>query len=653
MLNQPIISDYEYDLLMQELIELEQKYPGLITPDSPTQRVGGEPIPEFPTVVHPAPMLSLSNTYSPEEVFEFDRRVRSALPSETIEYVVEVKIDGVAVRLKYENGTLVQGATRGDGIHGDDITPNIKTIKSIPLRLLTDEPRFLNIEVRGEVYLSKEDFQRLNELRQREGEPLFANPRNAAAGSLKLQDPQLVAQRRLDFFAHGLLVAEEGIIDDLTHFQCLNILGQIGLPVEGNFKLCRSIEEALDYCNHWETKRHELPYETDGMVIKVNSLSQQRRLGSTAKSPRGMIAYKFPAEEAMTVLKDIVLQVGRTGVVTPVAILEPVRLLGTTISRATLHNEDEIKRKDIRVGDTVVLEKGGEVIPKVVRVVSDRRPLDTKPFVMPDRCPACGSQLVRYPDEVAIRCENLACPAQLQRRIQHFASPQAMDIEGLGPAIIEQLVERKLVSDYGDLYYLGMEDLVALERMAEKSAQNLLNALEKSKGNPLDRLIFALGIRHVGISAARMLAKIYPSLDRLMEATQEELEAIHEVGPKMAASIVSFFRNEQNRKVLEKLRQAGVWFEKEGVPEGWKLIFAGKAFVLTGALEGYTREEAVELIHSLGGRVTSSVSKKTDYVLVGKNPGSKFDKARELGIPILTEEEFRGLCEGRSVKGGQ
>lgn len=646
VLNEPVVSDYEYDMLMRELVGLERKHPELISPDSPTQRVGGEPTPEFPTVVHSVPMLSLSNAYSPEELFDFNRRVRSALPGESIEYVVELKIDGVAVSLKYENGLFVQGATRGDGVRGDDITPNLKTIRSIPLRLLTDDPRFLNIGVRGEVYLSGENFRRLNEFRRSYGETPFANPRNAAAGSLKLQDPKLVAQRGLDIFVYAIQLPEQAIDEGLTHFQCLNIMGQIGLPVNRNFTLCKDIQEVLDYCHYWEGKRHELPYETDGVVVKVNSPSQQRRLGSTVKSPRWVVAYKFPAEEAMTTLKEIVLQVGRTGTVTPVAILEPVRLLGTTISRATLHNQDEVRRKDVRIGDTVVLEKGGEVIPKVVRVILDRRLPGSVPFVMSDRCPACGSKLVRYPEEVAVRCENLACPAQLRRRIQHFASRQAMDIEGLGPAVIEQLVDHRLVADHGDLYYLRMEDLVPLERMAEKSAQNLLNAIEKSKKNPLDRLIFALGIRHVGVGAARILAERFPSMDRLRWVTQEELESVYEIGPKMAASVVAFFQNEQNIEVLDKLRRAGVNFEGEVAEEEKELTFAGKVFVLTGALEEYTREEAAELVRSLGGQVVSSVSKKTDYVLVGRNPGSKLDKAKKLGIAILTEEEFKALCAG-------
>ncbi|MFQ6093522.1 MAG: NAD-dependent DNA ligase LigA [bacterium] len=639
--NEPVISDYEYDMLMKELIALERKHPELITPDSPTQRVGGEPTEEFPTVVHPVPMLSLDNTYSADEVRDFHRRVVELLPGEEIDYVAELKIDGVAVSLRYERGVFVQGATRGDGIRGDDITPNLKTIRSVPLRLLGDDPRLMNIEVRGEVYLPKSAFQRLNEEREKTGERPFANPRNAAAGSLKLQDPRQVAQRELDIFIYALTSEHE----DLTHYESLSLMSRIGLRINPNYKLCRSIDGVLKYCEAWETKRHRLDYETDGMVIKVNSPVQQKRLGSTAKSPRWMVAYKFPTEEAITLLEDIRLQVGRTGAVTPVAVLEPVQLLGTTISRATLHNFDEIKRKDVRIGDSVVVEKGGEVIPKVVRVIRERRPRGTRRFVPPTRCPVCGGVLVHLPEEVAIRCENVNCPAQLKRRLQHFASRGAMDIEGLGPALIGQLVEERRVQDYGDLYYLTVGDLVSLERMAEKSAQNVLAAIANSKSNPLYRLIFGLGIRHVGVNAARILASQFPSLDNLKGSTLEELEEINEIGPTMGASIVAFFQNERNLAVLEKLRRAGVNFEGERPAEKAKrLPLAGKTFVLTGTLKGYTRDEAGELIRSFGGKVSSSVSTKTDYVVVGENPGSKLDKAKRVGVAILTEEEFQKLC---------
>ena len=638
--SEPVIPDYEYDMLMKELIALEKNHPEYLTPDSPTQRVGGEPTEEFPTVIHPVPMLSLDNTYSPDELRDFHRRVTELLPDEKIEYVAELKIDGVAVSLRYENGIFLQGSTRGDGVRGDDITPNLKTIKSIPLRLLNDGRRTGSVEVRGEVYFPKSAFLRLNEERERNGEKVFANPRNAAAGSLKLQDPRLVAQRNLEIFIYALI--SEG--QDLSHYESLKLLNRMGFRVNSNFKLCHAIDDVLTYCESWEKKRHDLDYETDGMVVKVDSPIQQKRLGSTAKSPRWMIAYKFPTEEAVTVLQDITLQVGRTGIVTPVAVFEPVQLLGTTISRATLHNFDEIARKDIRVGDRVVLEKGGEVIPKVVRVITERRPKGTAPLAEPTRCPVCEGPLVKIPGEVALRCENVDCPAQLKRRLYHFASRGAMDIEGLGYALIEQLVEEKRVRDYGDLYSLTENDLVPLERMAEKSARNVLTAIRNSKRNPLYRLIFALGIRHVGVNAARILAGNFSSIDELMGVPQEDLEEIGEIGPTMAASIETFFRNRQNLAVLEKLRAAGINFAAESpMQKTDESPLTEKTFVLTGTLEGYTRDEAGELIRSLGGGISSSVSRKTDYVVAGENPGSKLERAKELKITILNESEFRKL----------
>lgn len=638
--NEPIVSDYEYDLLMQELIALEKDHPEYVTPDSPTQRVGGEPTEEFPTVVHPALMLSLDNTYSHDDLRDFHRRVTELLPGEDIEYVTELKIDGVAVSLRYADGFFVQGATRGDGVRGDDITPNLRTIKSVPLRLLSDDPGLMNIEVRGEVYIPKPIFRRMNAERESRGEKRFANPRNAAAGSLKLQDPRLVAQRGLEIFIYAL--TSEG--EALSHFESLGLLDTIGFRVNPNATLCSSIDEVLASCASWEMKRHDLDYETDGMVIKVNSPLQQRKLGSTAKSPRWMIAYKFPTQEATTLLRDVILQVGRTGAVTPVAILEPVQLLGTTISRATLHNFEEMKRKDIRIGDSVVLEKGGEVIPKVIRVIREKRPKGTTPFGEPRRCPICGGPLVRLPDEVAVRCENVMCPAQLKRRLFHFSSRGAMDIEGLGTALVDQLVEGRRVQDYGDLYSLTEEDLIRLERMGEKSARNVVAAIAKSKNNPLYRLIFALGIRHIGVTAARILAEHFRSIDELRMSSQETLDAIREIGPTMAASIVAFFANKQNLAVLEKLRRAGVAFETAGRDrEEEGLPLADKTFVLTGTLKKYTREEAGELIRSLGGKISSSVSTRTDYVVVGDHPGAKLKKAMQLFITTLTEEQFGEL----------
>jgi len=636
VLGEPIISDYEYDQLMKELIELERQRPELITPDSPTQRVGGEPTEEFPTVTHPTPMLSLDNTYSEDELRDFDRRVRTFLGGEEFRYVAELKIDGVAISLIYRDNILVQGATRGDGFHGDEITQNLRTIRSIPLRL---KEEVTDCEVRGEAYLTIKEFERINREREQRGEKLFANPRNAAAGSLKLQDPRLVSERRLSFLAYWLNLSA-GVIK--THGEALDLLSRLGFVVPPHRKGCQSIEEVLDFCREWEEKREELPYEIDGVVVKVDSFDQQGRLGTTAKNPRWAIAYKFAASQATTVLRDIALQVGRTGAVTPVAVLDPVRLAGSTISRATLHNEDEIRRKDIRIGDTVILEKGGDVIPKVVGVVREKRSPDSVPYVFPDRCPVCGSPLHREAGEVAVRCENLRCPAQLRRRIQHFASRRAMDIEGLGEAIVDQLVDEGLVKDYADLYYLKAEDLIPLERMAEKSATNLITAIQNSKKAPLDRLIFAIGIRHVGTNVARVLAREFRSMDRLSRASLEELESIEEIGPTIAASVVRFFAEEENRRVIEKLRRAGLRFaleEEEFKPAG-PSPFEGKTVVLTGSLSRYTRDEAGELIRRLGGKVTSSVSKKTDLVIVGESPGSKYEKALQLGLATATEEEF-------------
>jgi len=634
VLNDPVISDYEYDQLVKRLEELERQYPELITPDSPTQRIGEEITGEFPTVEHRIPMLSLDNTYNEEEVRDFDRRVRKLLGDEPVEYVVELKIDGVAVSLRYEKGKFVQGSTRGNGKIGDDITSNLKTIKTVPLVLLTDDPDLQNIEVRGEVYMPKHEFERMNREREEEGLPLFANPRNAAAGTLKLQDPKEVAKRGLDIFVHTVAEFPEKV---KTHYEALQILKDIGFKVSPYVKLCKNIDEAIEYFNEWVDRRDSLPFEIDGMVLKVNSFDQQRRLGTTIKSPRYAIAYKFPARQATTRIKDIVLQVGRTGVVTPVAVLDPVHLSGTIVSRATLHNEDEIKRKDIRIGDWVIVEKGGEIIPKVVKVIKDKRTGEEKEFRMPEKCPVCGGKLVREEGEVAWRCINVSCPAQIKRSIQHFASRNAMDIEGLGPSLIDQLVDKGLVKDYGDLYYLDPKEVAKLERMGKKSTENLMRAIEKSKTRPLARLIFALGIRHVGIHAAGILAERFKSIDKLKEATFEELASIEGIGPIMAKSIVNFFREKKNLEVLEKLRRAGVKMEEEEKKEG---VLAGKTFVFTGALSKYSRHEAQEKVIALGGKVSSSVSRNTDYVVVGENPGSKYEKAKKLGIKIINEEEF-------------
>jgi DNA ligase (NAD+) len=652
----PTISDYAYDLLTQELRALEAAHPDLVTPDSPTQRVGGAPLSAFPVVEHPVPMLSISNTYDADEVMEFDRRVRDLTADLTgaYAYVVELKIDGVAVSLRYEGGALALGATRGDGLRGDDITANLRTIRALPLRIPVEHPAGADIEVRGEVYLSHAHFEKMNETRQEHGEPAFVNPRNAAAGSLKLLDPRQVAERPLQAFIYALRFEDEaGALaahPDLdSHYRRLAWLAGHGFPTNPHVGRFHTIQEAMAYCDAWETRRSSLPYDIDGMVIKVDSIRLQEHLGATLKSPRWVVAYKFKAQRAATLLKDIRLQVGRTGVVTPVAILEPVFLAGSTISRATLHNEDEIRRKDIRIGDTVFIEKGGEVIPKVVGVDLDRRPADALPFVMPPDCPVCGAALARIGDEVAVRCENAACPAQVQARVEHFTARDGMDIDGFGPAVTEQLLARRLIDDVGDLYRLTREQLMALDRMGEKSADRLLRALEASKDRPLDRVLFSLGIPHVGERAARLIADHFRSTNALMAASPEDLAAIPEIGPTIAESVVAFFRNASNRAIVEKLRQAGVSLslpEPETPAGAGARPLAGAIFVLTGALARYTRDEAAARIEALGGRVASSVSKKTRYVVAGENPGSKLDRARELGVPVLDDQAFEQLLDG-------
>ncbi len=639
VLAQPSISDYEYDQLMKELEALEKEHPELITPDSPTQRVSGQPIKEFPTVQHRKPMLSLSNTYNEMEFREFDQRVRQALAGETVEYVTELKIDGIAISLHYRNGRFERGITRGDGIQGDDITANLKTIRSIPLivRQPDQAPEFF--EVRGEIYMAKQAFLRLNQEREKRGEPLFANPRNAAAGSLKLQDPKEVARRGLHLFAYYVDSDVDGFVQS-THFENLKLLQKLGFPVNPHFRLCKSLDEVFAFVDEWEEKRETLPYEIDGVVVKVNSLDQQERLGATAKSPRWAIAFKFKAQQAETVLQKITWQVGRTGIVTPVAELEPVALAGTTVSRATLHNVDEIRRKDIREGDHVFIEKGGDIIPKVVGVNLKKRPKNSSPAKIPRNCPVCGTPLIQLEGEVAIRCPNLSCPAQIKRGIEHFASRGAMDIEGLGIALVEMLVDEGLIHDIADIYQLKKEDVATLERMGEKSAQNLMEAIEKSKHQPLDRLIFALGIPYIGSTAAKLLAKKFKSLNALANASLETLIEIEGIGEKMAQSIVQFFKNEQNRNIIERLKKAGVQTElqEQEAEQGSEL--EGLTFVLTGTLPHLKRNEAARLIEAHGGKVSSSVSKKTSYVLAGEDPGSKYQKARQLGIPIIDEATF-------------
>lgn len=637
VLADPSISDEEYDALVKELEDIEAQHPDLRSPDSPTARVGSDLAKDFPSRLHTSPMLSIANTYSAEEVDEFDRRVRGLLPGETVEYVCELKIDGVALALRYENGVLATGVTRGDGVRGEDVTQNVRTLRSIPLRVREYGG---SCEVRGEVYLERADFERMNEARDEAGEKLFANPRNATAGSLKLQDPRVVANRPLRFFAYWLRL-DNG--EAATQWETLVQLRKLGFPVNSHRRQCASTDEIMAFAADMEAERDRLPYDIDGIVIKVNSHDQFRRLGTTAKSPRGVVAYKFRAKQAETVLEDILLQVGRTGTVTPVAALRPVFLAGSTISRATLHNEQEIARKDIRIGDTVIIEKGGDVIPKVVRVVPEKRPPQSTPFVFADKCPVCGSGLVRDEEEVAVRCVNAACPAQVEGRIIHFASRDAMNIEGMGPSLVSQLVRSGLVADYADLYSLDRERLAALERMGEKSADNIIAALDASRGRDLSNLIFGLGIRHVGAGSARTLAQRFGTLDAIMDAAADELEAVEDIGPVVAASIRDFFDNQANREIIERLRAGVLPFEaaRRETPSDGDDFFMGRTFVLTGALESMTRGEASDMIRARGGKVTSSVSAKTDYVVAGADPGSKLDKARALGVAVIGEEELR------------
>lgn len=643
VLAEPIISDFEYDMLMRELIELERQYPELVTPDSPTQRVGGEPTKEFPTVTHPVPMLSLNNAFTIEEIRDFDRRVKELLEGEKYRYVAELKFDGVAVRLKYENGILVLGATRGDGFQGDDITNNIKTIRSIPLRLINADEKFLNIEVRGEVYMNKVDFEKLNEEREKLGEKIFANPRNATAGTLKLQDPKLVAQRPLRFFAYYLFAED---VELESQYENLQILKRLGFPVCEHHKLCENIDEVIDFWRYWEGKRDDLPYEIDGIVVKVDSIRQQEILGTIAKSPRWAIAFKFTPRQAQTKLIGITLQVGRVGTITPVAELQPVPLGGVVITRATLHNEDYIKEKDIRIGDTVIVERSGEVIPKIVGVVLEKRPPDAVPFEFPKKCPACGGPIERPTGEANYYCENPECPAQVRARIEHFASRGAMDIEGLGEAIVDKLVTLGFLKNYADIYELHKHKarLIKIEGFGEKSVQNLLNAIENSKKQPFHRVLYALGIRYVGSETAKLLADAFGSIDKLMQATRSQIESVYGIGPRIAESVWKFFRDPRNLELIERLKNAGLNFEVKPEEKERKKL-AGKIFVFTGTLKNFTREEAKEKVEELGGKVSNSVSKKTDYVVVGENPGSKYDKARQLGVKIITEEEFLELIK--------
>lgn len=640
VLAQPTISDYEYDQLFNELILLEKENPKYITPDSPTQRVGSDTSNEFKSIIHQYPMLSLSNTYSEDELIDFDRRVKEGLPTtETVEYVCELKIDGVSVSLRYYNGILQTAATRGDGSVGEDVTNNAKTIRSIPLSIKKiSHHKFQDIEIRGEIYMEIEQFNRLNEERELNGEKIFANPRNSTAGTIKLLDPKLVARRPLKIFTYYLFSESDELI---SHLENLKLLEELGFRVNNNYKLCKSINDVLDYCREWEEKRASLPYEIDGVVVKVNSLNHQKILGSIAKSPRWAVAFKFKAKQAKTRLNKITWQVGRTGTLTPVAELDPVFLAGSTISRATLHNYDEIKRKDIREGDWVIIEKGGDVIPKVVEVDLENRLPDTKITELPDKCPVCNSRLFNPENEVAIYCENNSCPAQIKGRLEHFAARGAMDITGLGESLISLFVDLGYLKDYSDIYHLKekREELIKIERLGTKSIDNLIKAIEESKKRPFDKLLFALGIRYVGSGASKKLADHFLSIDSLSKASQEQIEEVSEIGPSISNSIIRFFTDPNNKKNIERLKQSGLnfSFEKKKTSSN---VFSGKTFVLTGTLSSMPREEAKEKIITNGGKVTSSVSKNTSYVIAGENPGSKYSDAEKLGIKIISEDEF-------------
>ena len=644
--NRPEISDPEYDRLYRSLRDLEQRFPQLVTPDSPTQRIAEKPLKGFAAVRHRLPLQSIDNTYSADELREFDARIRRFLScEEPVPYTVEPKFDGVSVSLTYEKGRFTRGATRGDGEQGDDITANLRVIRAVPLTLETPKPGALPklMEVRGEVYMPRPAFEALNREKQKQGEPLFANPRNGAAGSLKQLDPRIVARRNLAFFSYGLGAVEGRTFR--TQQEILKFLRGAGFPVNPYFKLCRDIEQVIAVCGEWDKQRKKADYDTDGMVIKVDDLETQRRLGRTAKAPRFMIAYKFPAERAVTRLLEIELQVGRTGVLTPVAHLEPVFLAGSTVSRATLHNEDEIRRRDIRVGDWVRIEKAGEIIPQVIEVVKEKRTGKERPFRMPEKCPACGGKVSRDPEEVAVRCESISCPAQLKERLTYFAGRAAMDIEGLGDALAEQLVSSGLVKDPGDLYRLDRKGLLDLERIGEKSADNLLAALSVSKERGLARLILALGIRHIGEATAEALARHFGSLHKLAAANEEELTRLSEVGPVMAESVRRFFRSPANRKVLERMEKAGVRME-ETTPRRLSGRMEGQAVIFTGELSGWSRPEAEDLVRAHGGSVGSAVTRKTTLVVAGDSPGSKYEKAKALGVRIIGELEFKKMVNG-------
>ena len=644
VMDNPEISDAAYDRLMKELEELETRNPELITSDSPTQRVGKAPLKEFKTVRHTIPMLSLSNSFEEDEIREFDHRIKRFLKvTDDVEYVTEAKLDGVAVELVYEKGKFSVGSTRGDGTIGEDVTLNLKTIRSIPLQLLDIEtvPVPDRLEVRGEVFLGKREFKSLNRKREDSGEPLFANPRNAAAGSLRQLDSRVTAERPLDIFCHG--IGETSGIMFKTHWDVLRTFSQLGLKVNPVAYRCATIEEVIRRCKEIERKRKELDYEIDGAVIKLNDLALQKRLGTISRSPRWALAYKFEAHQEVTKIKDIVVQVGRTGALTPVAIMEPVKVGGVAVSRATLHNQDEIDKKDVRIGDFVIVQRAGDVIPEVVKVIESKRTGREKRFVIPDRCPVCGSEAIRTETEAVSRCLGLSCPAKLKESIKHFASKRALHIEGLGDKLINQLVDKGLIQNVSDLFFLTVQDLAGLDRMAEKSAENVIRAIEQSKGAGLERLVYALGIRHVGEHTACVLVRHFGSIEGLMGADENSLLSVKEIGPEVAQSVVRFFKQGDNVYVVNRLKEVGVSFAPvKGEIEG---SLEGMVFVFTGGLKKYTREEAKEMAERRGGKVGSSVNRRTNFLVVGESPGSKLNQAKELGITIISEREFEKLTE--------
>ena len=641
VLNQPKISDRQYDELFAKLKKLEEANPQFITADSPTQRVSERPLEGFTNVRHVVPMLSMDNTYSADELKAFDERVTKQLGSEDYDYVVELKIDGVAISLRYEDGVLVTAATRGDGEVGDDVTANVRTIKAVPLTLLGRDTIPAVLEVRGEVYMPTSSFIELNRLRAEAGEPAFANPRNAAAGSLKLLDSRITAARNLSFFAYATGEISEPLAEN--HYQTLQRIKKLGLPVNSNIQKAGDINEVIDICLASSEKRLKLDYLIDGMVIKINRFEQREILGATGRAPRWCISYKFAAEQAETIVESIDVQVGKSGILTPVANLTPVQLSGTTVKRASLHNCDELNRLGVRCGDTVVIEKAGEIIPQVVEVKKELRPAGTKPFKAPQKCPNCGSAVAKDEDGVYIRCLNPDCQGQLKERLKYFAGRGQMDIENLGTALIEQLIETGLVKNFADLYKLQKSELIELERMAEKSADNVIRAIEASKTRPLWRFVTALGIRHIGGQSAQILAEYFGSLEALMSAGQEELANIDQIGPTMAESVYEYFRNPDNRAVIDQLLAAGLRPQQPKARPQREGKLQGKTIVVTGTLENFTRQQIEQAIRQAGAKPSGSVSKKTDFMLAGENPGSKLDKARELGVEVINEKEFLEL----------